>query len=251
LNAEAGLRNALRARWVAALRDNEAKDARGRSAPPAAAAALEPRAAALPTSPPMPAPGAAREAAAASAAAEKQAATLAVATFADIARTAQGGAINAIAFAELAGDAVHSQLSVRDGELLVTGRFVADAKSTWAGVGVSVNVANAPFNAAAYKTLRIRLSASNAGSLRLRILGSEPGATQSGCYPIAIQAVSSQSRTYDIAFNRFAPESFCGNRGVPVGTAAADMIGVEVADVMDGTGARTVQFGVGSISLLR
>jgi hypothetical protein len=257
LNAEPRLRAVLRARWASVLRDNEVRVTPSRSPAPApllpnTARPVEPAAIVKPpaASPPSPA-DVAREVASAASSADKQADRLIMATFADIARTAQGGAISPITFAEVPGDAVHSQLSVRDGDLWVSGRFAADAQSSYAGVGVSLNLAKAPLNATAYKTLRLRLSATHTSTLRIRIFGSDQRVVQSGCYPVAMQTVSAQPRDYDIAFSRFAPESFCGNRGVSASAALADVTGVEVTDVMGNNGARPVRFGVGSIVLLR
>ena len=222
LSAEPRLRGELRSRWALALRDNEARTTLGRSptlppapAPPSAGRPVESAAIAKPpAAPTSPAPEVAREAATAGSSSDKPVDRLLAVTFSDIARTVQGGAINAIAFAEFPGDAIHSQLSVRDGDLWVNGRFAADAQSAYAGVGVSLNLAKAPLNAAAYKALRIRLSATNTSTLRIRMLGPDTRVLQSGCYPAATQTVTAQPRDYDIAFSRFVPESFCGNRGV-------------------------------------
>jgi hypothetical protein len=261
LNAEPRLRAELRSRWALVLRDNEARTPAGRSPaalpmptppPPLAARAVESAAIAKPpAAPPSPAPEVAREATTAAPSADKPADRVLAVAFSDIARTVQGGAINAITFAEFPGDAVHSQLSVRDGDLWVSGRFAADAQSAYAGVGVSLNMAKAPFDATAYKTLRIRLSATHTNTLRVRLLGSDRRVLQSGCYPVATQSASAQPRDYDIPIGRFVPEGFCGNRGVSANAVLAEMSGIEVTDIIGNGGARPVQFGVGNIVLLR
>ena len=153
------------------------------------------------------------------------------AAFSGIEQTVQGGPIVRVAYAEVAGDASLSSVSVENGELLVNGRFTAKSNSRWAGVGVLIGAPSAAIDAGGFKALRIRLSAvPGVEKLRLRLTGSDEEAVQSGCYPIFVQAVTPQLTDYEIEFSRFAPERFCGARGVPLTVTVSRLSGVEVVD---------------------
>ncbi len=286
---EPELRNLLQTQWAALLRDTEPREARSRPLPraplpelaqnpveklavapkapaPAPLPAPRPAAAPAPAPPPAPRPAPApapptapapppaplpARAAVPPTDADNGATKLLVASFKGIARSAQGGEITPITYAEHAGDAVNAQLSVRDSELRVKGLFVTTGHSAWAGVGVSVNLKSGSFDATGYKMLRIRLNASGTNKLRIRLVGTDKRALQSGCYPIASQTVSANPREYEIPFSRFAPEAFCGNGGVPVTNSLSDLNGIEVVDAASPVIPREVQFGIGNISLLR
>jgi hypothetical protein len=173
------------------------------------------------------------------------------ATFKTTEQTTQGGPISRVAYAERAGDASVSGLSIVDGDLLVKGQFLAAGRSAFAGVGVLTSAASGPINASVYKVLRIRLSAAaGVSALRVRLVGTDAAAQLSGCYPVVQQAVTPQAQTYDIPLSRFAPESFCGNRGVSAAQTLQQLDAVEVVDAVSPARPRAVQFSVGTISLL-
>jgi hypothetical protein len=174
------------------------------------------------------------------------------AAFSGIEQTAQGGPIVRVAYAEVAGDASLSSVSAENGELLVNGRISLKSNSRWAGVGVLIGAPSAAIDAGGFKALRVRLSAaSGVEKLRIRLTGSDDEAMQSGCYPIAVQAVTPQMTEYEIEFSRFAPERFCGARGVPLTVTVSRLSGIEVVDAASPVRERAVQFSIGKITLVR
>jgi hypothetical protein len=174
------------------------------------------------------------------------------AAFSGIEQTAQGGPIVRVVYAEIAGDASLSSVSVEGAELMVNGRFTAKSNSRWAGVGVLIGAPTAAIDAGGFKALRIRLSAGpGVEKLRIRLTGSDEEAIQSGCYPIAVQAVTPQLTDYEIEFSRFASERFCGTRGVPLAVTVSRLSGIEVVDAVSPVRERAVQFSVGKITLVR
>jgi hypothetical protein len=254
LRSEPALRGALRPRWDALLRDAEAKAVVPPSPrlPPApvpatrSASVLPAQPPTLPVQPPptLPAPSAV--------APPVVTERLDVATFTGPDRSAQGGLITPIAFAEREGDASYAPLAHQNGELLVKGQFNDKGQSAWGGVGLTVNTP-AAVDASSYKVLRIRLAAATPGvrSLRVRLLGVDRRLQRSGCYPVFAQAVSMQMRSYDIPLDRFAPDEFCGTAGASAASTLSQFFGVEVADALRPVEARAVQFSIGSVSLLK
>ena len=266
LAAEPALRQGLRTRWDALAREADARDAAARGLRPAPEAehvqavskTASPAAASpLPSLAPARAPATVLAAsmaspAIASAAQGNPLERFDTATFAAADKSVQGRAIALVAYSERAGEAAHAPLAVRNGELLVRGEFVEKGQSAWAGVGVSVNLYAGPTDASAFKTLRIRLgAAAGVGSLRVRIVGADKQALKSGCYPVFQQAVTPQVRTYDIPLNRFVPEGFCGNAGIPAADTLGALVGLEVADTVRPFVSRAVNFNVGTVSLMK
>ncbi len=172
------------------------------------------------------------------------------ARFEGIEQSVQGGVIVRVAYSERPGDASYSLLSVEGGALMVKGQFSDKGQSAWAGVGVRVDAPVVALDARAYKSLRVRLSAApGVDKLRVRLAGTDEQVLQSGCYPVTFQDVSPEPKDYDIAFSRFAPESFCGPRGIPVSATLSGLGGVEIVDAVSPVSPRAVQFSVGNIEL--
>jgi hypothetical protein len=172
------------------------------------------------------------------------------ATFKGTEQSAEGGGISRVLYAERSGDAAFSTLSVVDGDLVVKGQFLATGRSAFAGVGVLTSAPSGPMNASSYKSLRVRLSAaSGVNALRVRLVGTDAATQLNGCYPVVQQAVTPQVTTYDIPLARFAPEGFCGARGISAAQALLQLDAIEVVDAVAPARPRPVQFSVGTISL--
>jgi len=167
--------------------------------------------------------------------------------------TDQGGATDAFAYAEKAGDASVGKLAAADGVARVTGVIWPQKGSTWAGVGFTVGVGRGgkPMDASAYKTLTLQLAASTPGVLRIRVLGDEKAIRDAGCYPVVLQPVTPELREYSIPLARFASESYCGANARTVAVTQGALSAVEVADAKVGGGKRDVDFQVGRLTLGR
>ena len=183
--------------------------------------------------------------------AQTKAAPMTWATFANPASTVQGGNINGFSYSEKPGDVVTSPPSVVTGMLFVRGSFVAKNASAWSGLGVSVeHGTNQPVDASSYKTLSIRLSALHNSKLRLRLNGTDDKTKNNGCYPIFVQYVTPEERSYEIPLSKFASDSYCGANAVDVAKTLQRLSAIEVADTSDPARARSSQFTVASITLL-
>jgi len=183
--------------------------------------------------------------------AQTKPAPMAWATFANPASTVQGGNINGFSYSEKPGDAVASPMSVVAGMLFVRGSFVAKNASAWSGLGVSVEPGtNQPMDVSNYKTLSIRLSALHTSKLRLRLNGTDDKIKSNGCYPIFMQYVTPEERSYEIPLAKFASDSYCGANAVDVVRTLQRLSAIEVADTSDPARARSSQFTVASITLL-
>ena len=176
---------------------------------------------------------------------------LAFATVKGTEQSAEGGTITRVAYAERSGDATSLALLASDDELVVKGQFLAAGRSAYGGVGVIVSSASGPIDASRYKMLRIRLgAAAGVNTLRVRLVGMDTAAQQSGCYPVVLQPVTVQSTTYEIALDRFVPEAYCGNRGVTAAKVLMGLDGIEVVDAVAPVRSRAVLFNLGAVSLL-
>jgi len=183
--------------------------------------------------------------------AQTKAAPLNWATFSNATTTVQGGNVNGFSYSEKSGDVVASPLSVLGGMLFVRGNFVAKNASAWSGLGVSVEAgSNQPVDATSYKTLSIRLSALHASKLRLRLNGTDDKIKNTGCYPIFMQYVTTEERSYEIPLSKFASDSYCGANAVEVAKTLQRLSAIEVADTSDPVRARNAQFTIASITLL-
>jgi hypothetical protein len=83
--------------------------------------------------------------------------------------------------------------------------------------------------------------------LRIRLQGPEQSVANSGCYPVVILPVSETMKTYRIALEDFAPESWCGTKGRSAGDTLPRLVGFEIVDVA--VQGKPTRFSVGSIAL--
>jgi len=174
------------------------------------------------------------------------------ATFKTTSRTVEGGSIAGFAFSEKQGDAMASPLAVQGDVLTVTGQFFAKGASQWGGVAVNIGAPKSiPVKAGDYKFLTIRLSSANSPRLRVRVVGPDEAAQKTGCYPMVLQAVKPEMAEYRIPMERFAPEGYCGTKGIAIKPTLQSVTAIEVTDVASPVRDRPVSFGVGAIALAR
>lgn len=174
------------------------------------------------------------------------------ATIKNPSRTPEGGPIATFTFSEKQGDASTSPLAVQGDLLVVTGQFFGKGASQWGGVGVNIGAPRAmPVKAGSYKVLTIRLSSTTSTRLRVRLVGPDEATQRLGCYPMVMQAVKPEVAEYRIALDRFAPDGYCGTKGVAAKPTLENLTGIEVTEVAAPVRDRAVSFGVGAIGLLR
>jgi hypothetical protein len=174
------------------------------------------------------------------------------ATFKNTWRTPEGGSIASFSFSEKPGDAVVSPLAVQGDVLIVAGQFFAKGASQWGGVAVNISAPKAiPVKASEYKFLTIRLSSATSTRLRVRAVGPDEATQKLGCYPMVMQAVKPEVTEYRIALERFAPDGYCGPKGVAIGPTLQSLTAIEVTEVAAPVRDRAASFGVGAIALVR
>jgi hypothetical protein len=173
------------------------------------------------------------------------------ATFKNPSRTAEGGSIAGFSFSEKPGDAVVSPLSMQGEVLTVNGQFIAKGASQWGGVAVNIGAPKAiPVKAGDYKFLTIRLSSATSTRLRVRVVGPDEATQKLGCYPMVMQSVKPEVIEYRIALDRFAPDGYCGAKGVAIKPTLQSVTAIEVTEVASPVRERPVSFGVGTIALV-
>lgn len=174
------------------------------------------------------------------------------ATFKITSRTYEGGSIGAFAFSEKQGDAAVSPTAVRGDVLAVGGQFFGKGGSQWAGVAVNIGAPKSiPVKAGQYKFLTIRLSSTTSNRLRVRLVGPEEAIQRTGCYPVVMQPVKADVAEYRIPLDRFAPEGYCGAKGVAAKPTLESLTAIEVAEVAGPVRDHAVSFSVGAIALAR
>jgi hypothetical protein len=174
------------------------------------------------------------------------------ASFKTPARTPEGGSISGFSFSEKPGDASILPLTVQGEALAVSGQFFGKGASQWGGVAVNIGAPKAtPVKAGDYKFFTIKLSSATSPRLRVRLVGPDEATQKMGCYPIVMQAVKPEMAEYRIPLERFAPESYCGGKGISIKTTLQSMTAVEVAEVAGPVRDRNVSFGVGAMALAR
>lgn len=178
--------------------------------------------------------------------------TLVFATMKGDGRTDQGASLDGFAYSEKAGDATFGKISVTGGVARVTGVIWPQKGSTWGGIGFSVGAAQGKAqDLSGYKTLSLQLAASAPGTLRIRVMGNEKATRDNGCYPVVVQAVTTELREYSIDLGRFASEAYCGGNARTIATTSTAVAAVEVADPKVAGGKRDIDFQVGRITLSR
>ncbi|WP_124539777.1 hypothetical protein [Piscinibacter terrae] len=174
------------------------------------------------------------------------------ATFKNMSRTSEGGSIGAFAFSEKQGDATVSPTALRGDVLAVSGQFFGKGASQWAGVAVNIGAPKSiPVKAGEYKFLTIRLGSTTSSRLRVRLVGPDEAIQRMGCYPMVMQMVKPDVAEYRIPLDRFAPESYCGAKGVAAKPTLESLTAIEVTEVAGPVRDHAASFGVGTIALTR
>lgn len=161
-------------------------------------------------------------------------------------RTEQGGAVEAFAYAEKTGDASLGKLSFADGMAVVNGAIWPQKGSTWAGLALTVTGTKAA-DMTSYKSVTIQLAGAGQ-ALRIRLMGNDKSTRDNGCYPVLVQPVTPEARSYTLDLSRFSPEGYCGGNGRSAAAALSALTAIEVADArVSGAGRRDINFRVGRI----
>lgn len=166
--------------------------------------------------------------------------------------TAQGGSLEAFAYAEKAGDAKFDGLTVTEGVARVTGALWPQKGSSWAGIAFLATPAavGKTSDLSAQRSLRIQLASSTAAQLRVRVMGPDPATREAGCYPMTMVAVTPELREIVVPLSAFAPEGYCEARGKSITSVLPAVAAIEVSDpTLSGTARRAVDFRVGRITL--
>jgi|GEM_PF-1924305 len=167
------------------------------------------------------------------------------------ARSARSGAVVVdTIYSERSGDVRIDDRDYANGVLTYSGVVGRGRGSGWAGIGFSVYVKKDytwSMDASAYRSLTIWLASSTVPQLRVRLLGTNMGTIQAGCYPVYVQPVTSDLTAYEIPLSRFAPEPHCGEKARSVEETLRVLSGFEVVDNTI-TGSPT-RFSVGAIHL--
>jgi hypothetical protein len=166
--------------------------------------------------------------------------------------TAQGGSLEAFAYAEKAGDAKFDGLAVTEGVARITGSIWPQKGSTWAGIAfiATPGAAGKTSDLSAQRSLRIQLASATATQLRVRIMGADSATRDAGCYPMTMVAVASELREIVVPLSAFAPEGYCEARGKSIAAVVPAVAAIEVSDpTLTGAVRRPVDFRVGRIAL--
>jgi hypothetical protein len=165
-------------------------------------------------------------------------------------RTAEGGFIDAFAYAEKPGDVTLGRITVTSGAAHASGEIEPRRGSTWGGIGLTTSIARGAHTVdiSAARALVVALAANGTPTLRVRLVGANTATRDSGCYPVAVVHVTPELRDYTLPVASFAPETFCPPNA-PGGVATASALAaVEVADATVVPGRkREVDFTVGAI----
>lgn len=167
-------------------------------------------------------------------------------------RTAEGGFIDAFAYAEKPGDVTLGRMTVGGGAAHATGQIEPRRGSSWGGIGLTTSVARSTHTVdiSAARALVIALAANGADTLRVRLVGANAATRDSGCYPVAIVHVTPELRDYKVPVASFAPETFCPPNAPGGAATASALVAVEVADATVVQGRkREVDFTVGAIRI--
>ena len=86
----------------------------------------------------------------------------------------------------------------------------------------------------------------------MRIAGPDQGVLDSGCYPVAMLNVSTDLKSYTMAFKDFAPPSYCQAGGRDIAQTLPAVVMLEVAD--DGlpdVGTRAGRLQIGAMAFVK
>ena len=152
--------------------------------------------------------------------------------FASAAAPAQGGAVGNVVYSQNPNDAALTRKDFADGVLTVVGQVGMGKASQWAGMGVTTNIGGegVSLDASGYKSISFKLSATAPTKLRVRIVGDEKEINLAGCYPIVMQAVTSELTEYTVPLSAFASEGWCGGKSRSVAKTISALSGFEVDD---------------------
>jgi hypothetical protein len=163
--------------------------------------------------------------------------------------TRSGGEVGDTVYSERSEDAAITERAFASGVVTYTGQVGFGKGSTFAGIGLNVNIqAQAkPIDATRFKSVTFRLASPTTRSLRLRIIGSDVKISQQGCYPTTLIRIGPQMKEYTFGFKDFDPETWCGANGQPYQKVIPELAGFEIADIS--IQGKPTSFSVGTITL--
>ena len=163
--------------------------------------------------------------------------------------TRAGAAVGDTVYSERAEDAAITDHQFENGVVTYSGQVGFGKGSTWAGVGLNVDILpdGKPIDATRFKSVTFRLASPTTRSLRLRLIGNEPSVNQKGCYPTTLIRVTKDLKDYTFSFKDFDPETWCGSAGRTAAKTIPGLIGFEIADI--NIQGKPTSFSVGTITL--
>lgn len=158
--------------------------------------------------------------------------------------------LRVIAMSERAGDVALDSMDIQDGSAQIAGRLTNKNGSGWSTLGMEFgrSASTSTSSMSAYQSMRIRLSAPQASTVRIRLKGSDPKLQKTGCYPVMLQQIGTVPTDYIIPLVSFEAERYCAGEGATPETTLPDLVAVEVT-VNDPSDV-PIRFAVGRIDFL-
>lgn len=159
--------------------------------------------------------------------------------------------LRAIAMSERVGDVALDSMDIKDGSAQIVGRLTNKNGSGWSTLGMefgrSANTLTSSMST--YQNMRIRLSAPQASTVRIRLKGTDPKLQKTGCYPVMLQQIGTVPTDYIIPLASFEVERYCAGEGATPETTLPDLVAVEVT--VNAPSDAPIRFAVGRIDFLR
>jgi hypothetical protein len=167
--------------------------------------------------------------------------------------TKENGIITVTGYSEKPGDFGIEDIKVADDLVSISYSLGRTNGSTYGGAGFYFATPPAiGVDYSAYKEVRLRMRSEVPTTVRVKIVGSDPGTRNSGCYPMQMVPITPEMQTYTLKIEDFAPESYCAARGKEIDETINDVFGMEVTDVvLPSSGSRRNVLTISSIEYLK
>lgn len=178
----------------------------------------------------------------------------------------QGGAYTNYTYSEKPGDAA-AQPVVKNGAAgtITTAYTISkDGGSSYAGVTTildgkpdddgNTGTPSPSTDLSSYTGLTIKLSATGATQLQVKVAGNDASVLNSGCYPVHVIDVTSTQTIYTVPLNEatFAPRSYCGTGGRSLADTLGSVTRVEVEDnIGPATGTKAASMTIGTVEFTK
>ncbi len=169
--------------------------------------------------------------------------------FASATATKAGEKLTETRYSEKPDDVAITAKTFADGVITILGNVGTGKGSSYGGIGLnfSIYAGGKPIDARGYRAVTFRLASTTTHKLRVRISGANREKRDGGCYPVYMQAVGPELKSYTIPFEKFEAESWCGSKAEPVTATLGDLAGYEVADIT--VSKDPTSFSIGPITL--